>query len=67
MEYKKSCTKKTCRWLLKTVFNIGIPILGTLIWVCPNLIFSQTETTFKQNSNFFLSNQQGNLNITTRK
>ena len=27
--------------LIQTVFNIGIPILGALIWVCPNLIFTQ--------------------------
>ena len=27
--------------LIQTVFDIGIPILGTLIWACPNLIFKQ--------------------------
>ena len=39
--------------LIQAVFDIGIPILGTLIWVCPNLILSKTETTIKHNSSFF--------------
>ena len=29
----------------QAVFDIGIPILDTLIWSCPNLIFSKTEAT----------------------
>ena len=34
--------------------RIGIPILGTLIWAYPNLIFSKTETTVKYNSSFLI-------------
>ena len=45
---------KTCRGLIQAVFDIGIPIVGTLIWACPNLIFSKTETTFKHNSSFLI-------------
>ena len=52
MEYTKSCTKRHAGGLIKAVFNIEIPILGTLIWACPNLIFSKTETTVKHNSSF---------------
>ena len=52
--------------MIKAVFNIRTPILGTLIWACPNLIFSKTETTVKHNSSF-LSNKQRDLNIITRK
>ena len=66
MEYTKSCNKRHAGGLIEAVFNIGIPILGTLTWACPNLIFSKTETTVKHNSSF-LSNQQRNVNITTRK
>ena len=36
------------------VFHIGIPILGTLIWACPNLILSKIETTVKQNVSFLI-------------
>ena len=43
---------KTCRGLIEAVFNIRIPILGTLIWACPNLIFSKNKTTVKHNSSF---------------
>ena len=39
---------------MQAVFDIGIPILGTLIWACPNLIFSKTEITVKHNSCFFI-------------
>ena len=39
---------------MQVVLDIGIPILGTLIWVCPNLIFSKTETTVKHNSCFLI-------------
>ena len=52
--------------LIQVVFDIGIPILGTLIWACPNLISSKNETTIKSNSSF-LSNQQHNVNTITRK
>ena len=54
MEYTKSCTKRHAGGLIKAVFNIEIPILGTLIWVFQNLIFSKTETTVKHNSSFFI-------------
>ena len=39
--------------LIQAVFDIGIPILGTLIWVCQNTILSKTEITIKHNSSFF--------------
>ena len=39
--------------LIQAVFNIGIPILvGTLIWLSPNLTLSKTETILKRNSSF---------------
>ena len=37
---------------MQAVFDIGILILGTLIWACPNLFLSKTETTIKHNSSF---------------
>ena len=40
--------------LIQTVFNISIPILGTLIWVCPNLILYKTQTTITCNSSFLI-------------
>ena len=40
--------------LMQAVFDSGIPILGTLIWACPNLILSKTETAIKQNSSFLI-------------
>ena len=40
--------------LIQAVFQIGIPIFGTLIWVCPNLILSKTETTIKSNFSFLI-------------
>ena len=40
--------------LTQAVFDIGIPILVTRIWVCPNLILSKTETVIKRNSNFLI-------------
>ena len=43
--------------LIQVVFDIGIPILGTLV---------KTETTIKPNSSI-LANQQHNVNILTRK
>ena len=33
--------------LIRAVFNIGIPILGTLICACLNLILRKIETTIK--------------------
>ena len=65
LEYTKSRTKKLAG-VDKGCFQHWNTILGTLIWVWPNLIFSKTATTVKHNSNF-LSNQQRNLNIITRK
>ena len=29
--------------LIQAAFDSGIPILGTLIWACPNLILSKTK------------------------
>ena len=65
----KSVVKVDCRKMsnstrgsIQAVFDIGIPILGTVIWVCLNLILSETETTIKHNSSF-LSNQQHDVNI----
>ena len=52
--------------LMQAVFDIGIPILGTIIWACPNLILSKTETTVNTFPVFW-SSQQNNLNIITRK
>ena len=40
------------QWLIQAGFGIGILILGTLIWACPNLILSKTETTMKLDSSF---------------
>ena len=40
--------------LRQAVFDIGIPILGTIIWVCPNLILSKTKTTVKHSSSFLI-------------
>ena len=54
LEYTKSCTKKTYRGLIQAAFDIDIPILGTLIWVCPDLIFSETETTVIYNPSFLI-------------
>ena len=36
--------------LIQAVFDIGTPILGTLVWACPNLILSKSKTTSKHNS-----------------
>ena len=38
--------------LIQAAFNIGILILGTLIWTCPNFTLSKTETTIKCNPGF---------------
>ena len=50
----------------QSVFDSGIPISGSLTWTCRNIILSKTESTIKRNSSF-LSNQQHNVNIITRK
>ena len=42
-----------CQVLIHAVFDIGILILGRLIWMCPNFIFNKTKTTIKRNSSFF--------------
>ena len=47
-------TTNTKQGLIQAVFNIGIPILGKLIWACPNLILSKTKTTIKRNSSFLI-------------
>ena len=39
---------------IQAVFEIGTPILGTLIWACPNLILSKIETNIKCNSSFLI-------------
>ena len=51
---------------IQSVFDSGIPISGSLTWTCRNIILSKTESTIKRNSSF-LSNQQHNVNIITRK
>ena len=38
--------------LIQAGFGISIPIFGALIWACPNLILSKTETTMKLDSSF---------------
>ena len=40
--------------LILAVFNIVIPIFGTLIWACPNLILTKIETTVKHSSSFLI-------------
>ena len=45
---------KKCMGLIPAVSDIRIPILGTIIWACTNLIFSKTETTVKHNSSFLI-------------
>ena len=52
--------------LIQSVFDSGIPISGSLTWACRNIILSKTESTIKRNPSF-LSNQQHNVNIITRK
>ena len=53
--------------LIQAIFDIGIQIFGTLIWACPNLIFSKTETTVKHNSSFLIisamQSEHGNQKI----
>ena len=46
--------KQTSRGLIQAVFDIGIPILDTLICAWPNLIFSKTKTAVKHNSSIFI-------------
>ena len=40
--------------LIQTVFNITIPILGTYIWVWPNLILIKINVTSKHNLSFLI-------------
>ena len=40
--------------LIQAVFDIGIPILGTLIWACLNLILRKIETNIKCISSFLI-------------
>ena len=42
------------QWLIQAVLDMGILILGTLTWACPNLILSRTETNIKRNSRFLI-------------
>ena len=51
---------------IQVVFDIGIPILGTLIWTCPNLTLSKTKTTIKRTIPF-QQNQQHNVNLIRSK
>ena len=55
------------RGFIQAVLNIGIPILDMLIWACPNLIFSKTETTVKHNSSFSERCSERHMNIITKK
>ena len=55
---------KCSQGLIQAVFSIGTPSLGALIWACPNLILSKTETTGFQ---FFVKISKNNLNVITRK
>ena len=36
------------------VFFTRIPILGTLVWAWPSLVFSKTETIVKHNPSFLI-------------
>ena len=40
--------------LIQAIFDIGIPILGALIWACRNLILRKTKTTIKRNSSLLI-------------
>ena len=53
--------------LMQAVFDSGIPILGTLIWACPNLILSKTKKLQLYAVPVFRSNQQHNVDIMARK
>ena len=54
--------------LIHAVFAICIPILGKLIWVCPNLILSKIETIVKHHSMFLItSKRRGNIFPKTKK
>ena len=41
--------------LRQAVFDIGVPIMGTLIWEYPNSILNKIITTSKCNSSFLIS------------
>ena len=49
----KSASHLNDQGLMQAVFDIGISILGTLIWACPYLILNKTESAIKPNSSFF--------------
>ena len=48
--------------LVQAIFNIGIPILGTLIWACSNLIKGKVKTIKKCNTHFNLLGHVININ-----
>ena len=50
-----SISKKHIRgWYRQAVFDTGIPILGTLICACPNLIIAKVKTTKKCKTRFYI-------------
>ena len=51
---KKHEKDKSNQGLIQALFDIGVPILGSLIWELPNLILSKTKTTIKHNSSFLI-------------
>ena len=53
--------------LIQVVFNIGIPILGILIWVCPNLIIGKVKITKQCNSCFNFSVHIVDINLNKKK
>ena len=52
---------------MQAVFDIGVPILGALIWTCPNSILLKILTNSKCNSSFLIISQLHNMNIVTKK
>ena len=52
--YSQSQCPTTGKRLIHDVFNIGIPILGTIIGALPNIFLSKTETSIKRNSSFLI-------------
>ena len=53
---------KITHWLIQAVFDIGIPILGTLIWVCSNSIIGKVKITKKYNKPFNFLGQVIHIN-----
>ena len=54
--------------LIHAAFAICIPILGKLIWACPNLILSKIETIVKHHFRFLItSKRRGNIFPKTKK